>query len=293
MKFNFLYTLFSIALCAFVFLGNSGGRADTQNWGNTGAPGDETLANGNPRTCQSCHNNSATTQVTLSIDVVDAEGNNINDIGYVAGVTYDVTVTVNVASGSPELYGFQMVCLNAEEGVDGNEVPSWSDLGANVKSAIASNTNRTYVEQNGPSTTNTFTMKWTGPPTGWGTVTFYSCGNAVNNNGMTSGDAAACTTLTLEETIGVSTNNLAQHVNLSIAPNPVAETMNLRIESQTQEDISLRIFDNAACLVLAKAMTLEIGENNAAIDLSFLATGHYTVHVQNEEGNISKQMIKL
>ncbi len=293
MKFKFLYMLFGIALCAFMFLGNSDGRADSQNWGNTGAPGDETLANGNPRTCQSCHNNSATTQVTLSIDVVDAEGNNINDIGYVAGETYDVTVTVNVAAGSPALYGFQMVCLNAEEGEDGNDVPSWSDLGANVKMAIASNTNRTYVEQNGPSTSNVFTMKWMGPPTGWGTVTFYSCGNGVDNNGMTSGDAAACTTLSLVERTAVSTNNLAQHVNLSIAPNPVAETLNLRMDSQTKEAIELRIFDNAGCMVLAKSMTLNIGENNTAIDLSFLATGHYTVQLQNNEGKISKQVIKL
>ena len=124
MKFKNFYILLSILLVAYIFMGHSAGRADSQNWGNTGAPGDQSLANGQPRTCISCHGGNAFT-IDMDINLEDLAGNPVVDNEYIPGETYNMSVTINsTGANTPARYGFQILALTD---VDEEEVNTWAN----------------------------------------------------------------------------------------------------------------------------------------------------------------------
>lgn len=179
MKFRtyLIQVLFLVGL-AFVFLNNSGGRANQTNNGNTGAPGESTTV------CGSCHTGGVYGMTTTTLSI-NEEGTANPVTAYTPGTTYDVTLVVNNTMGTPNGYGFQMTAL------DGNnvDVADFNPTSINTQIATANNVGgRRYVEQNGTSSSNTFAMKWTAPTAGTGDVTFYQIGNSVNGNSSTGGD---------------------------------------------------------------------------------------------------------
>ncbi len=289
MKLSTIYTVFIVLLLAVLSLSNRNGRAGNQNWGNTGAPGDETLSNGQSRTCVTCHNTSSAVQVTLAIEIKDEMGNSITDNGYVPGEIYDVKVSINAAVGTPAGYGFQMLALNAEEGVDAAEVSTWTNLGSNVKSSFASNTNRTYVEHNGMSTTNEFMMKWMAPADLSGPVTFYAAGNGVNDNRSTTGDGAAVKRLTITQDITSSTQGL-QHRELSVFPNPAKNE--LFLETRSVGSYELSIYDLSGRLMHQGKIDLGGQGMISQIDLSQLSSGTYFLQIFNDQEQLTKRIIK-
>ena len=106
MKLNALTGIISMIMLSVFLLANADGRAEEGSEGATGAPNDNPI----DRTCQNCHNNSSTIQVTLDIEVRNENQQAI--IGYAPGETYDVFVRINsVGSQEPSAHGFQMVCL--------------------------------------------------------------------------------------------------------------------------------------------------------------------------------------
>lgn len=220
MKNRILYVLFGCAFALFLFTASSGGRATVAGEGNTGAPGDATDANGNPKTCVTCHNSSTTMAVAVEIIVLDEF--DVVAEAYVPGQTYEVRVVVEPQMGNPARYGFQMVALQAPQGEEGPSLDaSWADPSDNAKIVQASN-GRTYVEHKGPSISNEFVVKWTAPPAQSGPVTFYACGNGVNGNGNNSGDAAACAVLELPEgVVNAVTEAGAILAGLELFPNPI------------------------------------------------------------------------
>ena len=288
MKLSTIYTLFFILLLAAVSMSNRGGRASSQNWGNTGAPGDQTLGNGQPRTCQNCHNSSAI-QVALDIAITDDQDSSIAMDGYVPGETYNVKVTINPEIGTPAGYGFQMLALNGEEGVDAAEVSTWSDLGSNVKSAMAAFTNRTYVEHNGMSTSNEFLMKWTAPADLTGPVTFYAAGNGVNDNRSTSGDGGAIGRLTIPSNITSSTNFISA-TSLKTFPNPVRDQLSVQTPIAGLYDF--RIYDLSGRMVYQGKIDLPGNNSVGEIDLSLLYPGAYILHMVNDENQFTKRLMK-
>ena len=286
MKFKFIYTFFSLCLLAFIFSSSSGGRAASADEGNTGAPGDDS------KTCVTCHGNNAAIQVTLSIDVEDENGNSIVADGYMPGTVYTVVTTINVDQGSPSGFGFQLIGLNAPMGMMGPEATDWSDPASNVQIASVSSTGRTYAEHKGPSDTNEFRVKWTAPAKGSGTVTFYSCGNGVNRNGETGGDNAACNTLVLEENMTSSTFEPIEELELTIAPNPVEEVLNLQTVSPSAGDYQLILTDMLGRQVYQDLFRLPQGEANSPITLPDLQSGIYTLQLVGNGKMLARQMIK-
>ena len=118
MKLRIVYLTFSLAFLTFLSLSNSGGRAASQNWGNTGAPGDQTLGNGTSRTCQSCHA-TGDIQVTLDMEVLDIDNNPIT--AYTPNEIYTAKVKIIHANGPvPAGYGFQIVSLFDKDDSDSN-----------------------------------------------------------------------------------------------------------------------------------------------------------------------------
>ncbi len=288
MRLRFIYTFFVLGFLAFIIMSHSAGRAADKNWGNTGAPGDETLANGSSRTCVTCHNNSADLQVTLNIDLMDQDGNSVIGVGYIPGNDYTLKVAVDAAVGTPSGYGFQAVCLNGEVNVDAAEVSNYSNPSANVQISTASNTGRTYVEQDGVSASNEFTVTWSAPADLAGPVTFYSCGNGVNDNGMNSGDGAACSTLTVQA-FSVGTSILDNAVQFEVFPNPAAEYLQLTIDGQQSEPYQVKIANIVGQTVHAG----NYANGQHEINIAFLPKGSYFLRIGDGQRFQTRKILKL
>ncbi len=288
MKFRSIYMILGLCFLGFIFSSNRNGRAAGQNWGNTGAPGDQTLANGQPRTCVSCHN-TGNIQVTLDIILTDDDGNTISD-NYTPGATYDLQVKVNHAAGpTPGGYGFQIVAL---DDANESEINTWTEPSANVKFSLASNTGRTYPEQVGLADSGDFQMKWTAPAEGTGSITFYSCGNGVNGTGSNGGDGAACSTLTLQEGMVNSTADVfARSFDLQISPNPANQFLNLAIRSSKSAEFKVSVLNTYGKVVRDEFIDFQHGDNELKLYIADLPNGMYFIQVQNlRASSIAKWM---
>ncbi len=285
MKFKFTYTFFSLALLAFVFSSSSGGRASAANEGNSGAPGDDS------KTCLTCHANNAAIQVTLSIDVLDATGASIVSDGYTPGTVYDVVTTIEVASGNPEGYGFQMTALNAPQDQNGPTADNWSSPAANVQIGTVASSGRKYAEHNGVSADNVFRVQWTAPEADSGVVTFYSCGNGVNGNGETAGDNAACNVLVLDENTMTNTTQVIEQLEIAIAPNPVQSVLQLKTYSPNAGEYDLFITDILGRQVYSESFFMPQGEANSPIPVNHLQSGIYILQLHGNGQQLARQLI--
>ncbi len=290
MKFKFIYTIFSLSLLALVFMSNEDGRADSAGQGNTGAPGDELQA-GNPRTCVTCHANNQDVQMSQIIEIMDGTGATVDE--YTPGETYRVRITNDVAMGSPAGFGFQILCLIAPEGMDGADAAAFSNPASNVKIAVATSNGRQYAEHNGLSDTNEFEVDWTAPEAGTGAVTFYSCGNAVDDNSMNSGDAAACIVLELAEATASSTIEANGGVKIFLFPNPVHDEMKFQFISDISAEYEMEIFDMQGRLMFSETIFFATGENNYAYDVNTLSKGTYLVKFSNKDKIATAKLLKL
>lgn len=254
-------TFFCLLGATILFIGftsSSGGRAASANAGNTGAPGDAT------QTCVSCHG-SAAFSVTQTIGVFDTAGNSVS--AYVPGQEYEITVT-NSSTGSPAGYGFQLVCLEN----DGNtNIGGWSNPGGNVQFATA-NGGREYAEHDGISSTNSFSLTWTAPAAGTGSVTLYASGNAVNNDGTTGGDGAATSTKQLNEQGNPAGVEETASLALSVFPNPTTDVIYLQHYTGAYHLYSLTGKE------LANGIANRTG---TSLDLNEFPSGIYLLKLQN------------
>jgi len=277
MKINTLFTILGLLFLSFLFMSNQFGRAAGQNWGNTGAPGDQTLNNGQSRTCISCHGTGAI-MVTLDIELLDSEGEIVAN-EYEPGVTYDVVVRLNHVSGpTPVTHGFQLIAL--DDATD-TEINTWSEPANNVKFSFANNTSRTYPEQNSASVANTFNMKWTAPEAGTGSITFYSCGNGVNGNGGTSGDGAACGTLSLNEGEPSSTNNITHTFKTNLFPNPANDSINLEVDVVKSGEYKINIVNAYGKIISEQFTDFHTGTNQIKLNVTDFTAGIYFLEISN------------
>ena len=289
MKFKNFYILLSILFVGYIFMGHSAGRADSQNWGNTGAPGDETEANGDSRTCISCHGSNAIS-VDLGIDIQNTDGSPLENNAYIPGATYNMSVTITASVGNPSGYGFQMLALTD---ADEQEVNTWANPSANAEIALAGNTGRTYVEHATTSTSNTFTMDWTAPESGLGDVTFYSCGNGVNRNNSSSGDGATCSTLTLTEAQSNSVVNLnSDALQFELSPNPATDQIQVTINTQLKDDFQLNILNMNGQLIRSQVWSSTTNDK-VNLDVNELNAGMYFIQLTNASYSSTSKWIKL
>lgn len=282
MKSNLLIKFIVIAIAAFVWMSHSDGRAADKNQGNTGAPGDASVTCG----ASNCHGSNSIS-VSLEITVMDTDGSQVTE--YSADKTYDIQVKVNHTGGNtPAAYGFQLVALTDD---DNESTESFSSPAANVQLATANSTGRLYAEHNNPSSSNTFNLKWTAPAAGQGSVTFYAAGNGVNGNGMSSGDGANNTSLTIgEEMTSSNINLITEKWNLNLYPNPVHSDMNLELDHEDGAYL-MTIIDVAGRSVESRQINFVNGR--ASISVGSLPTGNYSVLLQKEAEVAAVNMVKL
>lgn len=286
MKLRIIYTLMSALALSLLLTGYSGGPATTQNQGYTGAPGDVEASGGTAWTCQTCHNGPL--QVTMDIEVFE-EGTTMPITDYAAGATYDVKVTINDTDNGAAAYGFQIVSLVDS---DESDVNGWSSPGTGVQIATASNTGRSYAEHIEPSSTNVFEVKWTAPAEGAGSVTFYSAGTGVDGNSMNSNDGGSTATLNLtERTVGIF-NATQLDARVHVYPNPVADVLNLNIESAFLGEVWTEIMDLQGRVADTRTVNLALGANQERFEVNDLNTGTYLVRLTKDNKVLTTRFVK-
>lgn len=141
--------------------------------------GDRTGSPLSSSTCSLCHGGGSFDAVTV-IRVFDESGSAVNE--FIAGDTYMITVEVTNGIGSPDGYGFQLTLLDElNETIGIFSTPS-------AGSGLVNLSNQVIWEHTQTDVLNSFTVLWDAPAKE-STVTIYAVGNAVNNNGGTSGDS--------------------------------------------------------------------------------------------------------
>ncbi len=287
MKTRLTLSIFCVALLATLWLSNAAGRAAVTQSGSTGAPGED-LVGGTPRTCGGCHTGGSL-QISLLLQVLDDKGTVVTK--YSPGSVYTVKSTINtVGATKPKAYGCQMVCIDSKNA----DINGWvaGSVSANAKITKGSKTNRTYVEQNGPSATNEFTSKWTAPAKGTGEVTFYAACNGNNQNSTSGGDNAANTKVALTEGL-VGINEISATIGqVDILANPFQSDLVLSIRAAQQANYHIQILSLDGRLLQQQTRALSTGEQTLTIATDQLLGGTYILSIRTKDAVLAKKIIK-
>jgi uncharacterized protein (TIGR03437 family) len=175
--------------------------------GYTNAPGEQN--------CTACH-----------FGTPNTGGGSLSIIGLPA--TYnagqEITITVTISQSGRNRFGFELTAVN--DGGSGAGILTVTDSTRTQESN--GDSGRMYILHTEVGTnptgagTNSWSFKWTAPPTSMGKVTFYAAGNAANNDFAPTGDLIYTTSTSINP--GAAANPVVTTVSAaSFAPNgPVA-----------------------------------------------------------------------
>ena len=244
---------------------SSGGPA-----GHTGSPGDG-------QTCAriGCHSGGPAVANETGVITSDIPGS-----GYIAGVTYNIGVTLTKQGGTK--FGFQL----SPQDVIGNPLGT---LIAGTGSQIVGGNYITHsFSGTAGSGTKTWDFQWTAPATGTEDVTFYAAFNFANGSGS-SGDVIDTGSLTVSaSSVGISEAQLA---GLTVYPNPVLNEIHVA-SKDVDEEIMIILFDAQGRKVLANNYP---GGTDITVDVNSidLITGIYFMHIEVDgKSTIKKLMVK-
>lgn len=205
----------------------------------SGAPSGRTGSPGDGATCNtgSCH---PSTQPTDQVATITSD---VPVGGYVPGTTYNITATASKAGVSE--FGFQLSPQNASGTKLGSFVtplPAGTQF-ANPNTGMANK----YLTHTGSGTagtdTKTWTVQWTAPAQGTGTVTFYGAFNFTNSNNNSSGDVIKTTSLDITENTSIGIDETVVHGGFDVFPNPANDIINVSFYLYEMASVSAEIFD--------------------------------------------------
>ncbi len=220
----------------------------------TGSPGDG--AN-----CAKCHGGTATITAGLITS-------NIPAAGYVAGQTYLITVTNNIAGSGK--YGFEVSPQNAS----GTQLGT---LVAGTGSTLVSGSK--YIAQsNASSTTKSWTFSWIAPVAGTGQVTFYGA-MARKYPGV-----VTLSSLVVQEalTTGLPENTASAAMAASGANGLISVVLNT-----TANKAKISVFDLSGRQLFSTSVP---GEGSYQLDQTF-KTGIYIIMVQAGKDVFKKKIL--
>ncbi len=254
-----LFTAFGIISISSQF-----GVATIQNKDRTGSPVGTTK-------CNACHTG-ATFSVSISASLKDASGMVVTSYDPDTNYVYEVTLSSTGASA----YGFEAVSLLASSNLNAGTLNVGS---SNTKLKVLSG--RTYADHTDRSTLGVFTLNWTAPAAGSGTVNFYTCGIGCNSNSAPTGDKAASgniLTITENPANGINENEI---LPMQIYPNPVSEFLYLK--STVSESGTLRVFDLQGQLISTFSLNIQNGATQN-IDVTNFNSGTYLINFSSTNG---------
>jgi hypothetical protein len=223
-------------------------------------------------TCTSCHNESDASlpagQGGISLSL-----NGTAVTGYYPDSTYNVTANVTATSAS-NLYGFETTPQNA----------SGTYLGTLLAGTGSKITGTKYLTHSSPKSGSsaTWNFKWTAPSASSGSVTFYTCFDAVSTHIY-----AVTNTFAELANPGGGTNGI-NNINLlktNLYPNPANDV--ITISTCSASSTTITVFDLAGNEVINQSAKSSNGSHQ--IEVKNLANGVYFIKVNaDNKSSISK-----
>lgn len=250
--------------------------------GRTGSPGDgATCNNGN------CHSGAAPT------DHVAAITSDVPVDGYIPGNTYTITATAT-KSGVTEV-GFQISPQNASGTKLGSFVtplPAGTQF-ANPNTGGA-NKYVTHTSSGTASTgTKTWTVQWTAPAAGTGTVTFYGAFNFTNSNNNDNGDVIKTTSLDITENTSIGIDETVADGGFDVFPNPANDIINVSFFLYEMTSVSVEMFDiNGRLVKQTNTENLHPGRHELKFNAhGDLEAGVYFIRLNDGKNVYSKKVV--
>lgn len=266
---------------AFVTKSNSGMA------GYTGSPGEQTCAGGG------CHGGGASGAQTITVTSIPTFSNN----EYVPGTTYSISVTISGAGAAFTKFGFGCEILNSSNVNTG----TLQTVGSGVALQNAANGRRNATHTSGKlgSGGATFTFNWKAPAVGAGDAMFYYCGNAVNNNGSTTGDLPIPGSFTLNEgivtntvTTGLTEKNATVVSKVEVFPNPSSDYVTVSYSLKESKVVSVELFDiNGKMLQTLSEANQQAGSYEKVISLQGVEKGIYFIRINSNGQQASQKML--
>ncbi len=231
MKSVFLTMHSLLIFSVIVFL-----AADAQAFSG-GPPDGRTNAPGESNCTISCHTTFPLDSGDGSLELLDLPA------AYDPGQTY--LLRVRLSDPSAQRWGFELTSLDAANAPAGD----LAAVDANTQTSTATS-GREYIKHTSAGTafgttgSQTWSMQWTAPAAGTGTVRFYFAGNGANGNFSNSGDRIYATSAGLDEataTAAPSPRSVARL--LANRPNPFNPRTTIVFELDADSPVRLEVFD--------------------------------------------------
>jgi hypothetical protein len=263
MKLRFIYVLLLSAFALVVLQSRSGGAAANNLGDRTGSPLSGAAG------C-SCHVSGNPFSPVLSITVKDASQNPVTT--YMPGQNYTIEFNVTAGMGAPAGYGLQAVAISPTGG---------NPQAGTMSSVISSNTQitalngRSYIEHAGVNAGGTFLVNWTAPASGFGNISIYGRGIAVNGSSTAGDEETSSVLINLTEVVP-SSIGYAQSSYCADAADPTPT-----------------ITGTSGGTFTATPTGLMINSTSGEIDLSASTAQAYTVSYDDGSGTTVSTMVTI
>jgi len=265
-----------LLMLSMVFLDTTGTLSNPSGSpaANTGSPGDLN------QSCarSGCHNGTAS----------DRDGMITTDIpstGYLAGQTYNITVSITQSGISK--WGFQISPQTASGALVGTlavtEATRTRFIGSGNKYVT-----HTTAGNSGAAGTTSWNLSWTAPAAGTGEFSFYAAVMAANGNGSNSGDLVFKDNLTVTEDVASALNKVEYVYTPFAFPNPVdGNEINLTVPTKVDK---FQLYDLQGRLWLEMPNTRL--ETTFSLDISTIPAGVYLLKMKSESAEYMQRIIR-
>ncbi|MEO6831846.1 MAG: choice-of-anchor V domain-containing protein [Chitinophagaceae bacterium] len=257
MRQRFLLFLLSGSFVGLVFSSYATGPYN-------GGAGNHTGSAGSPANCSTgsgCHaSNNPSTIATITL--ITPTNDTVKDGRYFPGTLYTVYIKGTNPLSSLNQFGFQASCVDAAT----SNVQVGGFTSSDSKISVRNTGSLQLVEHNTPLAAITVgsgnvyeaAFNWLSPAPGKGKVRFYLTLNAVNGNGLSSGDQPNTATPVDFDEASTGISNIKM-VHAEIFPNPTSSKISVRIKDAIATSASIQIVNLNGQLVRSEAVTLKNG----------------------------------
>ena len=273
MKKKFLLFSAVAGIASMVFSSYTNGPASGGAGNHTGSAGSSANCSGG-----GCHTSNTT--ATTGVVFISEPSSTTPVTAYVPGHTYQLNIGATNTSTALSRFGYQVSSVKtAATSTQAGTLTAGTGSHATTISGTLK-----VLEHSSPLaalSTGVYgtTGTWVAPAAGTGSVTFFAMVNVVNFNGSESGDAPNATTATITEK-PTSVGSIENTLSLTAFPNPATNVLNVKIAGGKASQYKVAIYD-----MLGRTMQQQtINAQEATINTSALATGHYVAVVTSEAG---------
>jgi hypothetical protein len=138
-----------------------------------------------------------------------------------------------------------------------------------------------------------WSFTWKSPAVQDQNVTFFATANASNGNGQITGDYIYKTSLSVGNGGPLNVDHHSQIVNFNVFPNPVADKLNIDINTASAQQTEINLYDVEGKIVLSKQLSGVNNSINEVLDCSSLNQGIYFLKAKSGRATKTLRVVKL